>query len=507
MALDAFVQLALIEKSKLVFGRGADVFLSFPLLSPITYAPDRLAAMLQPATAADYLEAANFARIVNFLPRDMVAEPGSAPSLWDIFGAVLARAEVASGSAGAVPAGSTAVLYDVAADGTRTESAAYRAYRQFRDAWIVATENYAARKSSGEASDDPGTRAAWTNVEEPALRAAIAEADANWTTFGFKAQVNAALQAERNAARNDPLLRWQDWTAHFNEDTDVLTDPMNGRYAPTGLSPRDFSGEGNWLRFDLSASEMASLVGAAPAALRVVLDDDGGGTIDHVSFEYRSVAIVRPWFNSDVLTSGIWRSSDPALALSDGGDPPSGSCPAYVTAVVLVRNLQITTRAAPAGSGPAPGDLRFTIPAQRLTRRDLRLEAVRPVEPVDPARLVPVQEVDQRAFQRLQANSFTVAPIVAPATAPQTLLRARAMEAVAPATPTPHVDLGARLQVRPDLLGHGVVRRFPVVADPAPPSPPPPRPEPEHADTISILAFICKRLPKAPNAMPGLTWG
>ena len=46
------------------------------------------------------------------------------------------------------------------------------------------------------------------------------------------------------------------------------------------------------------------------------------------------------------LTSRIWRSSDPDLILSDGVAPPTGCCPAYVSAVVFIRNLKVTPRAA-----------------------------------------------------------------------------------------------------------------------------------------------------------------
>src|SRR5262245_11077210 len=94
MAMDVFVQLALIEKTKRVFAADASVMLSFPLLAPIHFSEAGLAALLSPQTTQDFAVAADFARAVNFLPRDMVAS-ATERTLWDVFGDVLDRAEVA----------------------------------------------------------------------------------------------------------------------------------------------------------------------------------------------------------------------------------------------------------------------------------------------------------------------------------------------------------------------------------------------------------------------------
>lgn len=486
--MDAFVQLALIEKSKRVFSTDDDVFLSFPLLSPLTFSQQELAALATPVSAADYAAAADFARTVNFLPRDMVASVAGDRYLWDVYADVLGRADVASGSAGTVglAGGDVAsLLYENAVDGTRSETASYRLYRQYRDAWFVARENYSARKLTGELTDDPEVSKHWTEVEEPALRAALAEAEDAWKTLGHRAEIEAALHAERDAALNDPRSRWAEWAKAFNPDIDLLSDTAGGRYAPTGLSPRDFA-DTAWLHFDLSASEMASLVSTAPDALVVVLDDDSGSAIEHVSFDYRSVAIVRPWFRADALTSRIWRSSDPELLLSDGADLPSGVCPAYAKAIVFVRNVQVFSHAEPAK--PSVGDLRFTIAADRLTSRDLRIDPMlirhlaRPAPTPAPEPAVPAVPIDvQRAFRRLDTESLTMASArtATPLSGILPELLMRTLSQVANATETP---------------------------SPAPAPVPPPPPPPERGDDISILAFICRRLPKTPDPIASLSW-
>jgi hypothetical protein len=58
---------------------------------------------------------------------------------------------------------------------------------------------------------------------------------------------------------------------------------------------------------------------------------------------------------------------------------------------------------------------------------------------------------------------------------------------------------GSAFKVRPPIGGIAP----PARAIPVPPSPPSAIPP---AKEISILAFICKRLPKCPDPDPGLSW-
>jgi hypothetical protein len=521
MAMNAFVQLALIEKTKRVFAADAGIFLSFPLLSPISFKTDALPAMFAPSSSEGYAAAADFARIVNFVPRDIVASHFEDRYLWDVYADVLARAEVADATSAAgtgnVDAGYSTVLYQLNADGTRTESAIYRAYRQYRDAWFVAGEDYSARKLTGEDGDNPEAARHWAEVEEPALRAALAKAESDWKILGHRDEVEAALLAERNAAQQNPRQRWREWSYAFNPDIDLLTEPSGGRFAPTGVTPKDFATNTEWLRFDISAGEMAKLVNEAPAALKVVLDAAAGNNIDHVSFDYRSVAVVRPWFDSAALTSRIWRSSDPDLALSNGADPASGTCPGYVTAIVFIRNLQVTSRSDPsAPSGlRVTEQLRFTIPADRLVQRDLNVRAT-PPKVAQPTPTPPAAA--QRAFANLEKKSVTAAPTLAAkpvvqrfafeataATRAAATLNVRMAEAVTPRRPVVLGPAPVPFRVKP---------APPPVSAPAAPAPAPQQPAPSapaapappQSNDVVVLAFICKRLPKSPDPLPDLRW-
>lgn len=502
--MDAFVQLALIEKSKRVFGADAGVMLSFPLLAPIGFTPAEMAALTAPVTSADYAAAADFARTVNFLPTDMVATM-TERMLWDVYRDVLLRAEVgdvaaSDGQAGQASAAAAAdVLYQAGPDGIRVESEALKRYRQYRDAWIVAREDYAAHQLTGDMSQDPAERQRWTEVEEPVLRSAIDAASSAWDTLGGRVAVEQALQAQREAALRDPRRRWAEWTQAFNPDIDLMTEAGGSQYGPTGLSPRNFV-EQDWLTFDLSASEMRTLVDEAPEALRGVLDGEGGAGIERVRFEYRSVALVRSWFRPEVLTSGIWRSSEAELQLSDGNDPPTGACPAYATACVFIRNVQVTQQQVPGtgGGGRALPDVHFTLDAARLTKRrnlliDPGIAARISRRAVQPEVLAPPPAAAPLAFQILQRHSFLQVPVQKhfAALAVQPEMR---LERIALAEPTTHVRLDLLHSADP------VLAPADPALTPAPPAVPPPR------DEISILAFICKRLPRMPDPALDLVW-
>lgn len=505
--MDAFVQLALMEKAKQVFAGDPSLMLCFPLLSPVSFTAEELATLTDPQST-DYAAASDFARIVNFLPQDMVAS-ASDRMLWQVYRDVLDRADVARDSAGVdTPDPDAALLWDVAADGSRTESAAYGRYRQYRDAWIVTRENYAQHKLTGELSDDPAVRQAWTEVDEPRLRAEVDAAARAWEEQGQRTAIERALKADRDASLRSPALRWARWRDAFNPDLDIARPAGVAEFAPTGLSPLNFADQEDWLRFELSAGEMQALVDAAPAALRNVLDEGAQTDVERVSFEYRSVAIVRPWFQPDLFTSRIWRSSDPDLVLSDGADPPHGACPYYVSACVFVRNVvevQKPRAGQPGGSRTYTHFDLGKIRPQLLAQRELRVDpsilatvaARRAIAPV-PAPAPALEMGKLRAFRLLQRNSFNLADAMAP---PPDAAAATGASRFATSAMRRRLFGGglAHVELSPHIaLGELVAT--------APTATPLPTPTPAPRDELSVLAFICKRLPKAPDPAPELSF-
>jgi hypothetical protein len=94
--------------------------------------------------------------------------------------------------------------------------------------------------------------------------------------------------------------------------------------------------------FKISAEEVKTLLNEAPAELRARLTADATtSSVNSLSFEFSSAALLRPWFVSDAFRARFWRFGDASKLISDGGTPPSGECPAYATAIVFARRVTV----------------------------------------------------------------------------------------------------------------------------------------------------------------------
>jgi hypothetical protein len=138
-----------------------------------------------------------------------------------------------------------------------------------------------------------------------------------------------------------PRKVWADWRKAYTPGIDKVTDATsNSNYAPSGFAPADLTGE-DWTTLHLTGPEIASLSATAPKALRDVFGDTGNSIVAKISFEFRSASIVQHWFNPDMFQKRFWKFGD-STVLSDGSSPSSGIWPACVVAVVFVRNIQVT---------------------------------------------------------------------------------------------------------------------------------------------------------------------
>lgn len=503
--MDAFAQLALMAKAKLVF-ESESTFLSFPALSPLSYPPERLKFMKPggQATARDLADLSEFARITNQIPRGVLAPVEEGEYLWDVYREVLSMGQVATGTMSAVEKEeyehALHFLYTRGPDGLRRDSAALTAYKQCRDAFIKAQEEYKNRQFTAESSTDPAVKAQWQETEQPRLRDEVARAKQAWLTRGRRAEVEAAQQIESTYAARDPSLTWEEWKTSFISDIDTSTDTNNINFAMTGFSPYDLFESGNWLRFTVSNAEMTRLAREAPPELIKIFGSDlANPDIESVSFEYRSVAVTRPWLRPALFKSRFWRLGAAAEMLSDGADPPAfplkGRCPAYISALVFARNVTIQRRQQP-GAAPAP------------------VENPRVLLELDPGIL---------QIQRAAWRSSLVAAAT-PAVSPTVVLQPH----LTPAAGVPDAALSPQVQPVRDRALHVDAVAQPIGARSAPtrwtrllddsfnttsevPAPPPePAPSAPGPSTptneVAVLAFICKRVPRSPDPDPALTW-
>jgi hypothetical protein len=513
--MDGITYLALAAKAKLVF-ESPDTFMSFPALSPISYTADQLNfGVFNSPDPAERLVYSEFSRLVNALPSKTIFEMGD-KFLWDVYGTVLRSAILANSQ---TTAQETAAYQQAAlflnttdASGLATASPQFLAYRQFRDAWFAAVQNYKAEQSTAAASTDKAAVAQWENVDEPRLRAAVEQANAAWEAKGFKKQVEDAQQVVQNFGSRSPELIWHTWSALYDPSIDVQTDAAQQPFVPTSFVPADVCSQ-DWLTFKLTAAEIIQLAAQAPDELKRLFAAQGTQpTVDTLSFEYRSVALARHWFKPDLFYARFWRLPKGMEQLSDGGHPPQGSWPAYVAAVVLIRNIQLTMRA----DHPAPPQLIRTLPALRyVTAEGTGVAGPRRLAPVAitavPHQPPPITRpplsgppAGVRAPVQLTPNHFAVMVPARPMVAPRIVPPAAAIGAFRPRpifVPRPFPP-AAPPHPSPD----------PVVAKPPPPQgatppSPPPASVPDPKKDISIFAFICRPFGETPNPDPNLDWG
>jgi hypothetical protein len=265
------------------------------------------------------------------------------------------------------------------------------------------------------------------------------------------------------------------------------TDPVsNMSYAPTGFSPADIFAQ-DWPPFTLTKDEIAQLARSAPDELRnIVATGSGASTITSLSFQFRSVALVRPWLSTDVFKARFWKFRDGTPPLSDGATSPQGSWPAHISAVVLARNIVITTQAA-----PKPQPLQYFAVSPAMFR------------PAAVARATPVQETEGIGAKPA-ATPRSTRGLASPG-----MMTMRPMTPIVAAAP-PVAPQIARVSPVMRLIGSTYRTRVyqPTgVSSSASPGKPPSQPQTGTVNTdVSILAFICRRLPQTPNPDPSLTW-
>lgn len=498
--MDSRVQLALMSKAKKVFGAD-DTFLSFPV-SPLPYTKRQLDFFAQ--QDADALRESlhnlqTFSTMVNLIPGDEAWLPTDTRFLWDVYGEVLKEGDFASSTRtpdeeAAYQVG-LAYLRKASNGGAWEDSAAVKAYRQHKDAYLLAQQTYQAAKSTAECATDPAEQQRWRDVDEPLQRAGLDALQVKWIVEGLKNEVEAAQSTVVRLGARSPLQTWTEWNSRFNRDIDTLTGAAdNFTTFPSFFSPSNALEEGAWNPFKLSEQEVDALLTEAPAELRARFAADGSASVASLTFEFSSATILRPWFAVEALRARFWRFADASRIISDGNTPPRGACPAYVTAVVFARKVIVEEkRAQPGGPAHTPFEgFRFemAVRGQEQLRRKQQLALGaqqlqypgRVINVASPAIASPltmnVRAEDVAMMRRDSVNDGVARPGIAPELAmrPSGLQAMTFIRMAGPSVPITSATI---------------------------PAPPPPtiRDEP-----IYILAFICKVLPKCPNPDLTLQW-
>jgi hypothetical protein len=475
--MDALVRLALAAKAGEVFG-GEDKFLSFPPSHfQITYSPGDLAFAAGVGTPAALSKFQEFSNNANRVIRGMLYDPTEDRLLSEVVRDVLDSGQCAVPAAGAVDderyQAALALLFEVPTDFPRVSSEAQRVYNRYRDTLQLAQEHYLSRKGTVELGDDLEAKTTWTTIEEPNLRAQIADLEAQWETTGKRSEIEAARQVVHNAEMRNAVLTWQQWRDGYNADIDDRSDLSDIDFAPVTLSPADVFAGDDWQAMTLTEAEIAKLAETADPLLRQSFGSSAGSDIVRLQFEYRSAKLERGWLPKDLFTSRFWRLPDGAAMVSDGQSLSAGLCPAFAVAVVFARNVTVDRRG---GSGPPtrlhvrPGALLEAMPLSQMT---LSTIAIAPSEAI---------ATPKPDFVTLNRDA---------------LVRDHRKKPTGPAFGrTRRFRLGQVLTAHP----------LTVAIPPATVTPAPTTTTDAVSPDVSILAFICKRVPLSPSPDPSLHW-
>ncbi len=504
--MDATAQLALMVKAKGVF-ESPGKFLSFPL-TPMGYPPavlDFSKAYADPKAGAALLE---FSRAVNQCPSGAIFLGDSDQYLWEHYDHWLNAMALAAGDLStdqqSAYAQARALLTVTDANGLTTDSPALAGYKRCRDRYMDAVQAYKSAQMTAASAPSDAAQAQWHDVDEPRLRQAVEQAMSAWQSEGGKAAIEAAQSTVASCEAQRPRKAWEAWRNAYNPDLDVYNDATSGgSCAPSGFAPADLAAQ-PWTTFTLTGPEIQALRSAASSELQSIFGETGASAITSLSFEFRSAAVVRPWFNTAIFDARFWKFSDGSPDLSDGGTPPQGAWPAFISSVVFVRNIRVSMAAAP----PQPLQ---TLPAIAVRPQALQMMQARRVAPIaTPARAAPPVAAAHPAMVARPVTVAAATPIRAVAMAPMRPAPALAPAAISGVRPMTAPAASSMLR-----LNAAMVYRAPMPVPPPAPAPPPrpvqpppqPVPQPQLPDnTISVLAFICRPLGKAPNPDPALDW-
>ncbi|HLI50813.1 MAG TPA: hypothetical protein VKU87_03400 [Thermomicrobiaceae bacterium] len=506
-------------------------FLSYPL-SAVAYPADDLRFLGIGGLNAGQAQAlAEFSELVNRLPSvGAVWNTTSVGHLWDVYrdmlGADLARSSLSPDEQAQYQQAWSYLHVDEPGD-LDPPSPAWQEYRAAQQAYFMAEAAY--RQSLGTPDED----------------AAEAARDSSWQSWlvdGHKDDVERALLTISTLGDKDPSVVWNRYRRQFDPTLPAAyqTGLDGSVYVPTFYAPSSVL-DVPWLQLTLTKDDLAAACQQAPPALKPLLGQQDGATdVQSISFEYMQVNVVRPWFSPTMFSSRAWKLPPSEPALSDGADPPSGSCPAYVSAIVLARNITLnrlkraTSSGSSGSSGQGLGYLQPTSPErlQAIRRRAVDLSNQPPTSEPDPTYLDPDRFRLKRPVNVLLTPESRALPeqLINPHLAATNLNDSLQLNAESPVSrqvlshrfdevalnENAQLDLSSR-RIGTKVVSNDMLQRYdfrPILHFPIGSGRPPSQPSPSDttetvttsSEVIYLMAFVCAEVPKSPDPDPNLSW-
>lgn len=538
-AIAAAASLALAVKLKMIFKEmfeKEDKYLAFPNLAGLGFSYSYLEFMKDPSrtslSAQEQLNfMADFSRQLNFIPEDKLAYvPDSSRFLWDEVRKILTDSIFAESALTPDEERQLTEAMDFLTDdqidteGNRipVNSPQVSRYYEYKTIAEEAERIYLDEKLSVKFAEGPDAqqlKEKWDAYREKQLKEAWDKAEEDWINLGFKRQVEeySALKNSLELRKYLNIYR----QGYLNELAISEIFDLNGRgigFYTTFFSPSDaFDKQIPWTSITLTKSEIVGLVKEAPPELKNIFGADQGDVdIEAISFEYNNIVILRPWFKPEFFKSRYWKLPDDRV-ISNGQVPRDGILPAFITSMIVARNVRITRRKEVAQQ-PVVLPLVSKVPIQNYQVIEKPEPAPIPVvERFDTKRMVLARSTlaERSSFTRVSAASAT--PVAAISRGSIRVPKRLATDTFEPVADDKIKE--GYLQIRPFYKAakyegttiktpHRYDLIFANLKDDL-------RLQPENSqlvtetinfDGVSVLALVCKRIPKSPDPDASLQW-
>ncbi|MCA9468630.1 MAG: hypothetical protein KC643_24755 [Nitrospira sp.] len=362
-AIDSKLSLALAVKLKMIYGTTDDKFLSYP--GGVGFSYKYLNFMKDPSVSGLTLQEhlnhkGDFSRLMNLIPVDSPKfSPDATRFLWDELLVALKNSQFAESALTEeeekklAEASSFLTDEEVGEDGMRVPiySAVLKKYYEYKGVYEQAEEAYLDEKISVESTAGPEgemLKNEWTSHRERQYREAMQKAEHDWITLGFKREVEQKQAVIKHLELKKYLDLYRE--EYLNElQISEITD-LNGHGVglyPTFFSPSDaFDPRLPWTKINLTKGEIDTLAQGAPDDLKAVFNpQQGAEDIESVVLECKKVVVMRPWLKPEFFDSRYWKLPD-STVISDGHVPRTGKIPAFITSMIVARNIKITRRKA-----------------------------------------------------------------------------------------------------------------------------------------------------------------
>lgn len=538
-AIAAAASLALAVKLRMIFNEifeKEDKYLTFPNLG-LGFSYSYLEFMKDPSrtslSAQEQLNfMADFSRQTNFIPEDKLAfVPDSSRFLWDEVRRILTDSVFAESALTPEEELQLAEAMDFLTDdqidteGNRipVNSPQVSRYYEYKTIAEEAERIYLDEKLSVKFAEGPDAqqlKEKWDAYREKQLKEAWDKAEEDWVNLGFKRQVE-----EYSALKNSLELRKYlnvYRQGYLNELAISEIFDLNGRgigFYTTFFSPSDaFDKQIPWTSITLTRSEIVGLIKEAPPEFKNIFGADQGDVdIEAISFEYNNIVILRPWFKPEFFKSRYWKLPDDRV-ISNGQVPRDGILPAFITSMIVARNVRITRRKEVAQQ-PVVLPLVSKVPIQEyhVIEKPKPAPPIPVVEGFDAKKLVLARSrlAERSSFTRVSAASTV--PVAAIALDSIRIPQRLETDTFKPAADD-KIKEGYR-QIQPFYRAakyEGTTiktpRRYDLILanlkDDL-------RLQPENSqlvtetinfDGVSVLALVCKRVPKSPDPDASLQW-